>query len=83
MKLVLVNGRTPCSKSLCLECCELIGAGYLREFGTRQPYCDYDCYAAHPGNAASYVFEDRVRASSLAALYRKRSVQFQSPNRVA
>jgi hypothetical protein len=52
MKFVLVNGRTPCSKSLCPECCELIGAGYLREFGTRQPYCDYDCYAAHPGNAA-------------------------------
>lgn len=25
-------------------CCEPIHAGYLREFSTRLPFCDHDCY---------------------------------------
>jgi len=42
MRFVLVNGRTPCPQSFCLLCCELIGTSYLREIGTRLPYCDHN-----------------------------------------
>jgi hypothetical protein len=52
MRFVLVNGRTPRPQSFCVECCEPIGASYLREFGMQQSYCDYDCYALHCGKAA-------------------------------
>lgn len=51
MRYVLVTGRTPCPKSYCALCCEPIGASYLREIGTRLPYCDQNCYAAHCNSA--------------------------------
>lgn len=44
MKFVLVNHRTPCGPSSCLECCRPLRSGYLREVATQRPYCDYDCY---------------------------------------
>jgi hypothetical protein len=47
IKFVLVNGGTPISPSLCLMCCKPVGMGYLREIGTRLPYCDLGCYANH------------------------------------
>jgi hypothetical protein len=47
MRFILVNGRTPCRQSACALCSKPIGAGYLREIGTRLPYCDADCYADH------------------------------------
>jgi hypothetical protein len=39
MKFVLVNGRTPRTRSLCALCCEPIGERYLRDIVTRLPYC--------------------------------------------
>ena len=45
MRLVLVTGRTPRTRSLCVECSQPIGESYLKEFGSRQFYCDYNCYA--------------------------------------
>ncbi|MGY3611083.1 MULTISPECIES: hypothetical protein [unclassified Bradyrhizobium] len=36
--------RTPCGPSICRECRRSLGAGYLRDISTQQPYCDYDCY---------------------------------------
>jgi hypothetical protein len=51
MRFVLVNGRTPCKHSLCVLCCEPIGMSYLREIGTRLPYCGPGCYANHCKNA--------------------------------
>jgi hypothetical protein len=47
MRFVLVNGRTPCAPSFCVLCCEPIGMSYLREIGTRLPYCGPRCYADH------------------------------------
>lgn len=49
MKFVLVNGRTPLRTTFCLQCCEKISGGYLRELRMRLPYCDYECYARHCG----------------------------------
>ena len=40
MRFVLVNGRTPCPQTFCMLCCEPIGTSYLREIGTRLPYCE-------------------------------------------
>ena len=45
MRFVLVNGRTPRPQSFCVLCSEPIGMSYLREVGTRLPYCSHDCYA--------------------------------------
>jgi hypothetical protein len=47
MRFVLVNGRTPCTKSFCALCCKPIAAGYLREIETRLSFCDDKCYAEH------------------------------------
>jgi len=52
MRFVLVNGRTPCLKSICVLCGEPISASYLREVGTQLTYCDHDCYADHCASAA-------------------------------
>jgi len=45
VRFVLVNGRTPRPRSLCVECSQPISESYLREFRERQFYCDYECYA--------------------------------------
>ena len=57
MRFVLVNGRTPCKKSVCVLCGEPIGASYLREVGTQLSYCDHDCYTDHCAGAA-LLFEN-------------------------
>lgn len=57
---VLVNGRTPFRRTYCMQCCEPIGGSYLREIGTRLPYCDYQCYALF----CEALAKDRVRAAS-------------------
>ena len=62
MRYVLVNGRTPCRRSYCVQCCEPIGAAYLREIGTRLPYCNHDCYAAHCDSVIQLI-ENQSKAS--------------------
>ena len=47
MMFVLVNGRTPSSRSFCAWCCEPVGDSYLRELATRFSYCNHDCYLCH------------------------------------
>ena len=47
MKFVLVNGRTPRTKSFCALCRESIGESYLREIGTQLAYCSHNCYVDH------------------------------------
>ena len=47
MRFVLVNGRTPRPRSLCVECSQPISESYLRVFVGRQFYCDHECYALH------------------------------------
>jgi hypothetical protein len=59
---VLVNDRTPFRQTWCIQCCERIGGGYLREFRTHLPYCDYECYALFCETLAEQ--KDRVRAAS-------------------
>jgi hypothetical protein len=44
MKFVLVNHRTPCGPSNCIDCCRPLRSGYLREVATQRPYCDHDRY---------------------------------------
>lgn len=51
IRFVLVNGRTPFSRSQCAMCCEPIGMGYVREIGTRLAYCDPACYVNHRKSA--------------------------------
>jgi hypothetical protein len=62
MRYVLVNGRTPCPRSFCVLCCELIGTSYLREIGTGLCYCDHDCYASHCQSAIQ-LLDRRAKAS--------------------
>ncbi|MBR0839694.1 hypothetical protein JQ607_05750 [Bradyrhizobium liaoningense] len=57
---VLVNGRTPFRQTCCMQCCEPIGGGYLREIATRLPYCDHQCYALY----CEALAKDRMRAAS-------------------
>jgi hypothetical protein len=47
MRFVLVNGTRPRLRPFCVLCHQPIKASYLRELGTRLPYCDHDCYAVH------------------------------------
>jgi hypothetical protein len=47
MRFILVNGRTPRSRSSCVMCDQPVGMNFLREFGTHLVYCDRTCYAAH------------------------------------
>jgi len=44
MKFVLVNDRSPRSSSICAHCSKAMGAGYLRDLASKQPYCNYGCY---------------------------------------
>jgi hypothetical protein len=62
MKYVLVNDGTPCRQSFCANCREPIAVGYLREIGTRLPYCDDKCYSEHCQGAVLAI-EIRERAS--------------------
>jgi hypothetical protein len=47
MKFVLVNGRTPRTRSFCALCCESIGESYLRDITTQLAYCNHKCYVDH------------------------------------
>jgi len=47
MRFVFVNGRTPRPQTFCMLRCEPIGTSYLREIGTRLPYCDHECYTLY------------------------------------
>ncbi|MEH2473391.1 hypothetical protein V1281_005423 [Nitrobacteraceae bacterium AZCC 2161] len=60
MRFVLVNGRTPRYKSVCVLCCEQIGTNYLREIGTGLSYCDSECYELHC-NSAVLALTNRAR----------------------
>jgi hypothetical protein len=62
MRFILVNGRTPCAKTVCVMCERSISNGYLREIGTHLIYCNADCYADHCDSAIR-LLEDRARAS--------------------
>jgi hypothetical protein len=62
VRFILVNGRTPCARSLCVACHQPVGANYLREVGTRLIYCDHNCYVAH-GKDAVLLLETQSRAS--------------------
>jgi hypothetical protein len=59
---VLVNGRTPSPQKFCMQCCERITSGYLREVGTRLLYCDYGCYSLYCERAP--ILESLTRAAS-------------------
>ena len=65
MRFILVNGRTPCRQSACALCSRPIGAGYLREIGTRLRYCDADCYVDHCLDAIE-ALENHVRSAKMA-----------------
>jgi hypothetical protein len=62
MKFIVVNGRTPCTKSVCVLCEKPISTGYLREIATHLTYCSHDCYADHCDSAIR-LLESRARAS--------------------
>jgi hypothetical protein len=62
MKFVLVNGRTPYRKSLCVLCAVPIGEGYLRDIRTRLCYCGAECYALQSGKAMMLP-ENQAKAS--------------------
>ena len=57
VKFVLVNDRTPRSRSFCALCCEPIGGNYLREIATRLSYCDHKCYVGRQKLAAPVLTE--------------------------
>ncbi len=44
MKFVVVNGRTPRTRSFCAQCCESIGESYLRDIAAQLVYCSHKCY---------------------------------------
>ena len=63
MKFVLVNGRMPFRKCLCMSCAVPIGeGGYLREIRTRFCYCGAECYALQSTKAVMLP-EDQAKAS--------------------
>jgi hypothetical protein len=47
MKFVLVNGRTPRTRSFCALCCKSIGESYLRDIVAQLTYCNHECYVDH------------------------------------
>jgi hypothetical protein len=62
MRFILVNGRTPCAKTVCVMCERPISNGYLREIATYLLYCNPDCYEDHC-DSATRLLETRARAS--------------------
>ena len=62
MRFILVNGRSPRPRSVCVLCEQPIAAGYLRDVGTRLAYCSQDCYADHC-KSAIVLLETQSRAS--------------------
>jgi hypothetical protein len=62
MRFILVNGRTPRPRSLCVMCDQPVGASYLREVGTLLVYCDHNCYAAHCKSAVLLIENQAPRS---------------------
>jgi len=62
VRFILVNGRMPRLRSLCVMCEQPVRASYLREFETHLIYCDHDCYAAHCSGPI-LLLENRAIAS--------------------
>jgi hypothetical protein len=61
LRFILVNGRTPSTRSFCMLCYEPIGMSYLREVGTRLPYCGPGCYANHCKSAVPTTAPEAYR----------------------
>ena len=66
MRFVLVNGRSPQRRSLCVMCDQPIAASYLLEIGTHLTYCNHDCYEHHC-KSAILLLENQARGSAAAA----------------
>jgi hypothetical protein len=62
VRFILVNGRTPRARSLCVACHQSVGANYLREVRTHLIYCDHNCYIAHCKKVV-LLLESQLRAS--------------------
>jgi hypothetical protein len=62
VRFILVNGRTPRARSLCVMCDQPVRTNYLRELGTDLIYCDQNCYAAHCRGAV-LLLDDQATAS--------------------
>jgi hypothetical protein len=62
VRFILVNGRTPHHRSLCVMCDRSVGAHYLREFATHLIYCDQNCYEAHCSGAV-LLLDNQAMAS--------------------
>jgi hypothetical protein len=62
MRFIMVNGRTPRSRSLCAMCDQPARVNYLREIGTRLIYCDHNCYESHCKSVV-LLLENRAMAS--------------------
>ena len=62
MRFILVNGRTPHPRSLCVMCDRSVGAHHLREFATHLIYCDQNCYEAHCSGAV-LLLDNQAMAS--------------------
>ena len=62
MRFILVNGRTPCRRSVCTLCCKPIALNYLREIETHLFYCDDRCYAEHCAGTV-LAFQNHAKAS--------------------
>lgn len=64
MRFIMVNGRRPRSRSLCVMCDQPVGTNYLREVGTLLIYCDHNCYAAHCENAVLLLDSQAIASLS-------------------
>jgi hypothetical protein len=62
VRFILVNGRMPRPRSLCVMCDHSVEAHYLREFATHLIYCDQNCYEAHC-RCAVLLLDNRAMAS--------------------
>jgi hypothetical protein len=62
VRFILVHGRTPRRRSLCVMCDQPVGTNYLREVGTHLIYCDHNCYAAHCESAV-LLLDNQAMAS--------------------
>jgi hypothetical protein len=61
MRFIMVNGRTPRPRCLCVMCGQPIELSYLREIGTDLTYCGHGCYAEHC-TSALLLLENRATA---------------------
>jgi hypothetical protein len=55
IRFVLVNNRVPRTRQHCALCGGFIEKGYVRDSQTRLIYCDTQCFAGWPHEAAPVV----------------------------